>query len=117
MAYLLNTLLKDNQQCTYSLAQCFGLGIPLARQVCDLLGCSRQIKLNQLTSSQKTRLVECISQNYKITTQLRGDLKRNKGRLVAISCSRGIRLTRGLPCRGQRTHGNARTCRKINRNT
>ncbi|CAN4117900.1 unnamed protein product [Withania somnifera] len=34
-------------------------------------------------------------------------------RLISISCYRGIRHQDGSPLRGQRTHTNARTCRKL----
>ena len=115
MLYILNSVLKDNKKCILSLRGCFGLGFTLSQQICDLLGFSKNIKLSQLKASQRLRLVECISQNYQIAAQLRSDIKRYKARLVSISCYRAIRLSRGLPCRGQRTHGNSRTCRKHNK--
>ena len=115
MLYILNSVLKDNKKCNLSLRGCFGLGLPLGQQICDLLGFSKNIKLNKLSAGQRLRLVECISQNYQINAQLRNDIKTYKKRLVSISCFRAIRLSRGLPCRGQRTHGNSRTCRKHNK--
>ena len=115
MVYILNSILQDNKKCTHSLNGCFGLGLQLSQQICDLLGVSRNIKLNKLTGGQRSRLVECISQNYQIGTQLKSDIKKYKARLLSISCYRGIRISRNLPCRGQRTHGNSRTCRKHNK--
>ena len=115
MAYILNTALKDNKKCQRSLPSFFGIGVTLSQQICDLLHFSNHIKLHQLTSDQRARLVECVSQNYRIASALRADIKKYKNRLVTISCYRGFRLTRGLPCRGQRTHGNSRTCRKLNK--
>ena len=44
-----------------------------------------------------------------------GDLRRNVAldikRLTEIQCFRGVRHRKGLPCRGQRTKTNARTCK------
>ena len=44
-----------------------------------------------------------------------GDLRRevamNIKRLKEIGCYRGIRHRKGLPCRGQKTKTNARTCK------
>ena len=44
-----------------------------------------------------------------------GDLRRNVAldikRLTEIQCYRGVRHRKGLPCRGQRTKTNARTCK------
>ena len=49
--------------------------------------------------------------------ELAGDLKKIKlltiKKLVSIKSYRGLRKTQGLPVRGQRTHTNARTSRKI----
>ena len=115
MLYILNSSLKDNKKCSHSLSGFYGLGCALCQQICDLLGFSRNIKINQLTGDQRARLSECVAQNYQINALLRADLKRYKARLVTISSYRGFRLSRGLPCRGQRTHGNSRTCRKPNR--
>ena len=115
MVYILNTALKDNKKCIPSLSSFFGIGVTLSQQICDQLHFSKNIKLNQLSSDQRARLVECVSQNYRIATALRSDIKKYKSRLVTISCYRGFRLNRGLPCRGQRTHGNSRTCRKLNK--
>ena len=115
MLYILNSVLKDNKKCIIAFQAPFGLGVALSRQICDLLGFSKNVKLNQLSASQRLRLVECISQNYQIAAQLKSDVKKHKARLTAISCYRATRLSRGLPCRGQRTHGNSRTCRKHNR--
>ena len=115
MLYILNTALNDHKKCKQSLACCFGLGFTLSQQICDQLGISNNVKLNKLTSDQKSRLVECKSQNYQTTTLLKADIKKYKARLVSISCYRGFRLTRGLPLRGQRSHGNSRTSRKLNK--
>ena len=115
MLYILNNSLRDHKKCIYSLPTFYGLGVTLSQQICDLLGFSPRITLNQLTGDQKSRLSECISQNYQIGVLLRADIKNYKARLQSISSARGIRLSRGLPCRGQRTHGNSRTSRKCNK--
>jgi small subunit ribosomal protein S13 len=41
-------------------------------------------------------------------------VRKQAKRLVQLSTWRGLRLAQGLPCRGQRTHGNARTARRLN---
>ena len=48
-----------------------------------------------------------------VGAQLRGWVRQNKDRLKRISSYRGIRYAQGLPCRGQRSHGNAQTVRKL----
>ena len=115
MVLILNKKLKDKKNSLHSLRGCFGVGITLSQQICDLLGISYKVKLNKLNSLQRSRLVELVSQNYQINALLSSDIKKQKARLVSIGSYRGFRLTRGLPCRGQRTHGNSRTCRKLNK--
>ena len=50
-----------------------------------------------------------------LTADVEGDLRRNVAldikRLTEIQCYRGVRHRKGLPCRGQRTKTNARTCK------
>ena len=53
-------------------------------------------------------------QKYKKLQAKLLSVKKQAHRLVSISSWRGLRLAQGLPCRGQRTHGNARTARKLN---
>ena len=114
MVYILNSLLKDNKKSSQSLCGCFGLGLRLGQQICDQLGIGKNVKLAQLTGAQKSRLIECVSQNYQIGVSLKSHIKKQKARLVGISCYRGFRSIRKLPCRGQRTHTNSRTCRRQN---
>ena len=65
-------------------------------------------------------LTDKFKGKYRIRTEVaklkvEGDLKRevslNIKRLMEIGCYRGMRHKRNLPCRGQRTKTNARTCK------
>jgi len=52
-----------------------------------------------------------IDKNFKIEGDLKREVLSNIKRLKEISSYRGIRHTRGLPVRGQRTKTNSRTVR------
>ncbi len=112
MAYILNTFVKGDKKCAVALSEIFGLGKPLVNQLCDQLGFSPKIECQLLNANQIDRLSRCISQNYITGTELRGLVKKNKERLISISSWRGFRYIEALPCRGQRTHGNAQTVRR-----
>ena len=114
MVYILNTPINPNKKCVLALSQFFGLGFPLIHQICDQLGFSPQLKCKQLNASQIDGLTRCISQNYICGADLRGIIKKNKERFISTSAFRGFRYIEGLPCRGQRTHGNAQTARRCN---
>ena len=112
MSYILNTPLKEKKRCAVALLDIFGLGKGAATQVCDQLGFSSQIKCKQLNANQIDRLTRCISADYICNVDLRELLKKNREQNISISSYRGFRYIEGLPCRGQRTHGNAQTTRR-----
>ena len=112
MIYILNTNLKDKKKINKALCKVYGLGNHLSNQICDDLGISAALKVKQLSPSQIDVLNRVIPQTYLMGAELQGEIRRRKERLVMISTYRGIRHSQGLPTRGQRTHGNARTTRK-----
>ncbi len=112
MVYILNTNLNEKRLLRKELLMFFGINRDLAHQICDQLGVSPQIRINQLSSSRIDELTSLISENYLIGSQLRRVALENRKRLGTISSYRGFRQNEGLPCRGQRTHGNGRTSRR-----
>ena len=64
------------------------------------------------TADEEAKIRDYIDKN---NIMVEGDLRRNVAldikRLTEIQCYRGVRHRKGLPCRGQRTKTNARTCK------
>jgi small subunit ribosomal protein S13 len=112
MIYILNTNLNDNKKIGKALCEIYGLGNQLSNQICDDLGISSSLKVEDLSPSQIDLLSQAIPHTYVIGAELQGEIRRSKERLVLVSSYRGIRHSQGLPSRGQRTHGNAQTARK-----
>ena len=112
MAYILNTFVKGEKKCCVAFSEIYGLGPPLVTQICDQLGLSPHMKCQSLNASQIDRISRCISQNYVTGVELKGALNKKRSRLISISSWRGFRYIEALPCRGQRTHGNAQTVRR-----
>ncbi len=50
-----------------------------------------------------------ITENYRVSGELRREISMNISRLIEIGSYRGLRHKKGLPARGQRTKTNART--------
>ncbi len=113
MVYILSTNLKENVLVCTALCNLFGVGKEVALQLCDQLGVSRKRRVFSLTNAEIETLYDLIDTNYKVGVELRQEIRRNKGRLVKISTYRGFRVVQGLPSRGQRTHGNSRTARRL----
>ena len=63
-----------------------------------------------LTEEQITAIRNELAK-VKTEGELRREIALNIKRLQEIGCYRGIRHRRGLPCRGQGTKNNARTCK------
>lgn len=114
MIYILNSNIKENKALLTALTSLVGVGKKLSLQACEQLGISPTITLRELSNSQINKLNELMTQSYLIGSELRANVKQNKTRLRFISTYRGLRHAEGLPSRGQRTHGNARTARKFN---
>lgn len=112
MTYILNTFVKGGKKCAVAFSEIYGLGKPLVLQICDQLGVSPKIKCESLSANQLDRISRCISQNYITGLELKRKIEKNKESLISISSWRGFRYIEALPCRGQRTHGNAQTVRR-----
>lgn len=67
-------------------------------------------RVTELTREEVMRITRVL-ENYKVEGDLRKEVSENIKRLREIGSYRGIRHTRNLPVRGQRTRTNARTKR------
>ena len=66
-------------------------------------------RAKDLTEEQLSKIANIIDKFYVVEGQLRRQVTQNVQRLRKINCYRGIRHSKGLPTRGQRTRTNART--------
>ena len=57
------------------------------------------------------KLATTIAETQTVEGDLRREIALNIKRLQEIGCYRGIRHRKSLPCRGQKTKTNARTCK------
>jgi small subunit ribosomal protein S13 len=113
MVYIQNTHLNDKKPIYQACTQIYGLGHHHCLQICDALGISPETRLGMLSAGQHSLLAQIITQNYDTGSDVRRFTRQNIQRLVHIHSFRGYRHIQGLPVRGQRTHGNARTVRKL----
>lgn len=59
------------------------------------------------------KLTNIITYNYEIGIDIKRSTIYNIQRLIKIGTYRGFRHVDGLPVRGQKTHGNSQTARKL----
>lgn len=113
MIYIYNTNLSDKKRLKSALCDIHGVGAIKAQHFCDLIGVSSNTKIYQLSQSNLEKLSQALHQNHTIGPEVRRRMRENRQRLVTIGSYRGFRFVEGLPCRGQRTHGNARIARRL----
>jgi small subunit ribosomal protein S13 len=113
MVYILNKNINPKKKLLVALVEIFGLGKYQSIQICNALGLSYTKYVKQLNPSEVEQLIQIITQNYEIGHDVRRIVSKNVQRLVDIGAYRGFRHREGLPVRGQRTHGNSRTAKKI----
>jgi len=113
MLYIFNKTISDSKSILYSLTILYGINKYQSKKICKNIGINPQITLNKLKNNHVNRLVNYINKNLKIE-QLLKKLKIEKlNGLIEIKSNRGIRQSQGLPVRGQRTHTNAKTSKKL----
>lgn len=112
MLFISGARLVADKQVRIALTKMIGIGLKKAIQVCYRLGISGNIKIKELTKYQIDQIEQMIGQDHVVHWEWKRGKRADIERLIYISCYRGIRHQDGLPLRGQRTHTNARTCRK-----
>ncbi|MBM2820584.1 MAG: ribosomal protein small subunit ribosomal protein [Candidatus Berkelbacteria bacterium] len=111
MARIAGVNIPDNKHIEYSLAYIKGVGLPLAKKICQQANVKLGTKVSDLSDVELEKIREVIDKNYKVEGDLRMEVSQNIKRLKEISSYRGKRHERNLPVRGQRTRTNARTKR------
>jgi small subunit ribosomal protein S13 len=117
MVYIFQTNIVEKKQIQLGLTKIQGLGRKSSQRIAENLGISKSTKMKSLNLSMIQQLTYFINQNFKVGSELLLKSNENIKRLVRISCYRGFRHTGGLPTRGQRTHTNANTCRRLKSKT
>lgn len=114
MIHLFSTDLKENKQFSRELGKVYGLSKTTSFNLCKKLGFSPTFLVSNLSNEQFTELIKYIES---LNLIIAGDLLKLKlliiTRFISIKSYKGIRRKRGLPVRGQRTHTNAKTAKKI----
>jgi len=103
--------LPDTKRAEVALTYIYGIGRATANKILQAAKIDVNAKIKDLTDQEVNVIRSIIDKEYKVE----GDLKREKlmniKRLKEIQSYRGVRHSRNLPSRGQRTKTNSRTVR------
>ncbi len=111
MPRIIGVNIPDNKQIGIALGYIYGIGFSSAKTVLKEAKIDPKIKSKDLTPEQMKSLEAIIKKNYRVEGDLKRDVMMNIKRLKDIVSWRGMRHSRNLPVRGQRTRTNTRTIR------
>jgi small subunit ribosomal protein S13 len=109
MARIAGVNLPNEKRIEASLQYIYGVGATLSKKILAATDISVDKRTKDLSEAELNKLREFIEKSYKIEGALRQEVLMNIKRLKEMGAYRGIRHSRGLPVRGQRTKTNSRT--------
>ena len=107
---ILGITIPENKRLEIGLTTLYGVGRSRALSILKEAGVDAGIKSGALTADQENAIRKAIG-SVKIEGDLKREVEANIKRLKDIKSYRGMRHSRGLPSRGQRTKTNSRTRR------
>lgn len=113
---VLGITIPEKKRLEIGLTTLFGVGRARAKKILDEAKVDWGARAEDL-SAEKESEIKKIIEKLKIEGDLKRDISGNIKRLKDIKCYRGVRHSRVLPVRGQRTKTNSRTRRGNTRKT
>lgn len=102
--------IPDEKRLDIALTYLYGIGRSNVRIVLQKSGVDGAIRVKSLSEEDLKKLQKALEE-FKIEGDLRAEVQGNIKRLKEIGAYRGLRHSKNLPVRGQRTRSNARTKR------
>lgn len=110
MARISGVDLPANKSLAIALTYIHGIGPVRSKEVLERAGIDATKRTDTLSEEEVANVRSAIT--FKVEGDLRREVTENVRRLMNVGCYRGLRHRNGLPCHGQRTHSNAKTCRR-----
>jgi small subunit ribosomal protein S13 len=113
MLVIFGVLLSKNKKLVYALPELYGIGLSSSQRICQELGYSLELRVKDLTEEQDYEIAKKIKEQFILEGNLKEEVKSNIQRYITNGSVRGFRHKYKLPVRGQRTHTNGKTVRKV----
>ena len=113
MIYILKTEINENSNIISGLGRVYGLGPGRIKRIVRTLGLNNNLKFKHINQKLRNKLVQLVDDQFVINNDLKKEILKKKEVLVRLRTYRGIRERNKLPRRGQRTHTNAKTAKKL----
>jgi len=109
MARIAGVNIPTQKKLGVALTYIYGIGKKLSNDLCKEANVDINSRVQDLSESEIKSISDAVSASYNVEGDLRREISGNIKRLKDLGTYRGIRHRKNLPCRGQRTHTNART--------
>lgn len=111
MARIAGIDLPNEKRLDIALTYIYGIGRTNVSLLLEKANIPADRRVKTLTDEETNRIAKVIEKDFMVEGDLRKSVHDNIKRLIDIRSYRGIRHSRRLPVRGQRTRSNARTKR------
>lgn len=109
MARIAGVDMPKGKHMEIALTYIHGIGRTSARKILDLAKLAHTKSSDELTDNDVAEIRKILENHFVVEGDRRREVGMDIKRLMDLGCYRGLRHRKGLPCRGQRTHTNART--------
>lgn len=109
MARIAGVNIPSQKKLGVALTYVYGVGKKVSINVCEKANVDSNTRVNDLSESEIKNISDVIASSFLVEGDLRREVSGNIKRLKDLGTYRGVRHRKNLPCRGQRTHTNART--------
>ena len=109
MARIAGVNIPSQKKLGVALTYVYGVGKKVSIDVCEKANVDSNTRVNDLSESEIKNISDVIASSFLVEGDLRREVSGNIKRLKDLGTYRGARHRKNLPCRGQRTHTNART--------
>ena len=110
MARIAGIEINDKWKVDYALTNIKGIGWSLSQKILDDLKIDNSKRVSDLSTQDINKIAGKL-ESYPTEGELARQVRSNVARMVQIGSYKGLRHSKGLPVRGQRTKTNARTKR------
>lgn len=111
MARIAGVDLPREKRVEIGLTYIYGVGRVTSNKVLAATGINPDTRVKDLTEEQISAIREYLEKHVAVEGDLKREVMLNIKRLTEIGCYRGVRHRKHLPCRGQSSKQNARTCK------
>lgn len=109
MARIAGVDLPRNKHMEIALTYIHGIGRVSARRILDQVNLPYNTISDSISDNDIANIRKVLDEQFAVEGDRRREVSMDIKRLMDLGCYRGLRHRKGLPCRGQRTHTNART--------